>query len=331
MGEQRLLLLRLGAMGDILHALPAVETLARSFPKLRIQWLVKPQWMPLLEGHPLLEGLVPYRRDSWASLRDVVAALRAQRYDIALDLQGLLQSAVLSRLSRAPIRMGYSRQWAREPLAAAFYTHHARPTATHVVQQHLEVVRALGANAQPQPCWIPGGRPDGDLPASPFVLAAPLAGWTSKQWPLEHYGELARLLQPHGLTLVLNIAERDRPRLHRLDGVHIHCSSIAGLIDASRRATAVVGLDSGPLHLAATLGKPGVALFGPTNPERNGPHSLAGNAIRVLRPDGIVTSYKRGSAILEEMRQLRPQLVLEALLQAIRAVDSGVRPAVEEP
>ncbi len=322
-GNERLLVLRLGAMGDILHALPAVEALARSFPRVRIHWLIKPQWTPLLEGHPMLQRLLPYQRRSWASLRSLAGELRAQEYDVALDLQGLLQSALLAVLSGARHRVGYSRASAREPLAAAFYHAGITSQSVHIVHRHLDVVKALGSTAAPAPCWLPAGTEDGELPASPFVLAAPFAGWASKQWPLEFYGELAGLLQPHGLTLVLNVAERDRQRLASLPGVHVHCSNIAGLIHATRRATAVVGLDSGPLHLAAALGRPGVALFGPTDPTRNGPLLLDGGPIAVLRPASVVTSYKRGNEMLKEMRETKPQFVLDALLNAIQVAASN--------
>ncbi|MCW5963302.1 MAG: glycosyltransferase family 9 protein [Bryobacterales bacterium] len=326
LGNERVLVLRLGAMGDVLHALPAVEALARSYPRLRIHWLVKPQWLPLLDGNPFLSRLIPYRRD-WTSLRALAADLRAQEYDVALDLQGLLQSAMLSLISRARYRVGYGRAAAREKLASLCYQTKVEPHSAHIVNRHLEVVAALGATADPEPCWLPPGNPEGELPLGPFVLAAPFAGWLSKQWPLEYYGAFAQLLRQRGLTLVLNVAERDRPRLVALAGVHVHCSSIDGLIDATRRATAVLGLDSGPLHLAAALGKPGVALFGPTDPARNGPYLVQGGPIRVLRSSDAVTTYKREDQFSPSMRQTTPRLAFEALLAAL---DASTRPPLSQ-
>lgn len=227
-GNERLLVLRLGAMGDVLHALPAVEVLARSFPRMHIHWLVKPQWLPLLEGNPYLTRILAYRRDSWPSMRALAGELRAEGYDVALDLQGLLQSAMLSFISGARRRVGYGRSIARERLASVFYQTKAEPRAAHIVERHLELVRMLGATEEPAPCWLPAGSPEGDLPAEPFVLAAPLAGWPGKQWPLEFYTQLAVLLRAHGMVLVLNVAERDRPQVASLTGVQVHSSTISG-------------------------------------------------------------------------------------------------------
>jgi heptosyltransferase-1 len=132
-----------------------------------------------------------------------------------------------------------------------------------------------------------------------------MAGWAAKQWPLEYYSELGRLLvNETGCKLVLNA-----PSPIDMRHTHAHVSGLPGLIDATRRAAAVVGVDSGPLHLAAALGKPGVAIFGPTDPARNGPR---GGAITVLRSPLALTTYKRnhtGGA----MRDIRPEAVLEVL------------------
>src|SRR5205085_3238953 len=123
------------------------------------------------------------------------------------------------------------------------------------------------------------------------------------QWPMEHYHQLgARLQQELGIPLVLN-GPPDSPLPHRCD--------LPGLIFATRRALAVVGVDSGPLHLAAALGKPGVAIFGPTDPARNGPY---GSTMRVLRAPGAATTYKRAAAIHDSMRRITPAQVFESLL-----------------
>ena len=151
------------------------------------------------------------------------------------------------------------------------------------------------------------GTPEGSLPAQPFVLASPLAGWGSKQWPVERWSELAAMLD---LPLVVNGPPSSQSELSAIKGASVHLSSVAGLIDATRRATAVVGLDSGPLHLAAALAKPGVALFGPTDPARNGPY---GTSFRVLRDPRAVTDYHRRDEPDASMRTITPAMVAEAL------------------
>jgi heptosyltransferase I len=173
------------------------------------------------------------------------------------------------------------------------------------VDRQLELAACAGATAVARTFPVPEGRPEGVLPDGPFVLANPLAGWASKQWPLENYAALAALLGKAGYGLVLN-----GPHAIQAAGATPHESGIAGLIWATRRAAAVVGVDSGPMHLAAALGKRGVAIFGPTDPARNGPY---GGSLRVLRDPGARTSYKRGNEIDPSMRAISPEAVWNAL------------------
>jgi len=149
------------------------------------------------------------------------------------------------------------------------------------------------------------------LPAGRFVLASPLAGWGAKQWPLERYAELARLLrQELAVALAVNGPPQAASQLEAIAGAIPHLSGLPGLIDATRRAAAVVGVDSGPLHLAAALGKPGVAIFGPTDPARNGPY---GGSLEVLRDPAAATSYKRRSEPDPSMLAITPAMVFESL------------------
>ncbi|MBY0504565.1 MAG: glycosyltransferase family 9 protein [Bryobacteraceae bacterium] len=295
-----ILVVRLGAMGDILHTLPAVELLHRTRPEAKIYWIAESRWHPLLEGHPALAGLLPFDRHSWRGLRESRQALRAERFAWALDFQGLIKSSLVAWQSGAARRTGAART--REAPARWFYTERVTTASPHIVDQHAELV---GRPEDLRPVTLPAGVPEGRLPDGPFVLASPFAGWVSKQWPLEHYAALARMLP---LPLVLNVAPSQAEAVAGF--AHVHVSSIAGLIDATRRARAVLGVDSGPLHLAAALAKPGVALFGGTDPARNGPY---GASLRVLRHPSAVTSYERGEAIDPRMRDLSPEQVYAAI------------------
>lgn len=329
-GRERVLVVRLGAMGDILHALPAVESLKRSFPQLAIDWVAKPRWMPLLEGNAALRRLVPFDREQ-GSVWQAARRLREAEYDLAIDLQGLIQSALIARFSGAKRTVGYAREACREGLAALFYRGRVLPTGVHVAEKHLDVARAVGARDVSLDCWMPAGEPEGTLPESPFVLASPFAGWRSKQWPLANYANLARMLAKElGARLVLNVAEADLERVRDLPHVHAQATSIRGLIHATRMAAAVVGVDSGPLHLAAALKKPGVALFGPTDPARNGPVT---GAFIVLRDPGAVTTYKREDVESDAMKSISPQAVVEALAPALAggAPREEPNPARKEP
>ncbi len=311
----RILVVRLGAMGDVIHALPAVASLKHSFPHSRVTWVIRPRWMPLLEGNPFVDEVIPVDR----TVRGVGAAwrtLRSQRFDLAVDFQGLVQSALVAAAARPDKIVGFHRSQAWEGAASVFYSTGVVTSAAHIVDRNLELVTAAGASSLLRTFPLPEGTPEGRLPDGKFVLASPLAGWGSKQWPLELYQEVARRLE---LPLVLNGPPDAAEVLSGVDGAHVHLSGIAGLIHATRRAHAVIGVDSGPMHLAAALAKPGVAIFGPTDPARNGPY---GGSLRVLRSDRAVTTYKRRETD-DNMRAVTPAAVVEALLAAIESRPTG--------
>jgi heptosyltransferase-1 len=300
-----ILVVRLGAMGDIIHTLPAAVSLKRSFPASRIVWAIEEKWAPLLEGNPFVDQLEFVNRRKLAAVLQLRSRLRAARYDLAVDFQGLIKSALVAAFARPERICGWHRSVAREPLAALFYSATVIPKSAHVVDRNLELAAATGATSIGASFPLPQGRPEGELPRGPFILANPLAGRVSKQWPLKSYSEIGRRLAGAGVTLVLNGSEPiDAPCAVS------HVSGLPGLIDATRRAAAVIGVDSGPLHLAAALGKPGVAIFGPTDPIRNGP---CGGTIRVLRSSDAQTSYKRRPEIDSSMRAISPADVWAAL------------------
>jgi heptosyltransferase-1 len=305
-----ILVVRLGAMGDIIHTLPAVTALKLGHPDLSLTWVVEPKWAPLLEQNPFVDRVLLLHRDSLLGLLATRRALRETSYQFAVDFQGLLKSALVAAAAQAPRIFGFDADQVRERAAAFFYRHKISSPAAHVVDRNLDLAAAAGASAAGPPVFpLPPGRPEGDLPAGDFVLASPLAGWASKQWPLSHYLALAtRLRAELGLPLVLN-GPPGAP-FQQIDPAIAHYSALPGLIHATRQAAAIVGVDSGPLHLAAALSKPGVAVFGPTDPARNGPY---GDSLRVLRSAAAATSYKRGAAIDESMQNISPDEVFEAL------------------
>jgi heptosyltransferase-1 len=308
-----ILVIRLGAMGDIIHAIPAVASLKLSFPERKLSWLVEPKWMPLLEGHPLIDELIPFDRQGIPALWNSSRQLRRLRPDLAIDFQGLAKSSLAGRMAQPQAFFGFDRSVARESLATWFYSRRVRVTGPHRVQRNLQLVAAAGATVLTEQAWIPAGRAEGDLPLRPFVLASPFAGWASKQWPLESYERLALLLDKEGLELVINVPEQ-APQIRHLGPLRLHTSSLTGLIDATRRAIAVIGVDSGPLHLAAALNKPGVALFGPTDPAQTGPF---GSRMIVLRAPGVETTYKRHGRIHASMAKIGVHDVADALIQSL--------------
>jgi heptosyltransferase-1 len=305
-----ILVVRLGAMGDIIHTLPAVAALKRGHPESPLVWAVEPKWEPLLELNPFVDRVVLLHRESVAGLVATRRSLLESSYQLAVDFQGLIKSALVAFAANAPRTFGFDAHEIRERTAAILYGQTISSRSVHVVERNLDLAVAAGGIRPNPPVFpLPPGRPEGDLPSGDFVLASPLAGWASKQWPLPHYRALAaRLSRELGLPLVLNGAPG--AAFGPIDPAVSHGSSLPGLIHATRRAAAVVGVDSGPLHMAAALEKPGVAIFGPTDPARNGPYC---HSIRVLRRAGAVTTYKRGEAIDLSMREISPDEVFEAL------------------
>ncbi|MCS7023211.1 MAG: lipopolysaccharide heptosyltransferase I [Bryobacteraceae bacterium] len=306
-----ILVVRLGAMGDVIHTLPAVVSLKQSFPNWRLVWVIDPRWAPLLEGNPFVDKVIVFDRKNWSSMRMLWRSLRSESFHVALDFQGLIKSALVAKLARAEKTIGYGFSQLREPAAALFYSLTFRSQARHIVDRHLELAAYVGARRIEPMFPLPSGSPEGHLPEGGYVLASPFAGWPAKEWPLANYVQLARLLrQRWGLPLVLNTHPSGASKLAQLEGTVLHVSSLAGLIDATRRARAVVGVDSGPLHLAAALGKPGVAIFGPTDPERNGPY---GRSMVILRSSKAQTSYQRKQSYDDSMRAISAEQVADAL------------------
>jgi heptosyltransferase-1 len=262
--------------------------------------------MPVLEGNPFVDEVIPYQR-TMAGLAAAWHRLRQDHFQLAVDLQGLIQSSLVAAAARPEKIVGLDSSQARESLASAMYSTTVHTTSAHRVDQYLEIAAAAGATNMLTTFPLPPGKPEGKLPEGPFVLACPLAGWKAKQWPLDYYEELAAGLR---MPLVLNGSPNTVDILASVPGAIVHTSGIEGLIDATRRAKAVVGVDSGPLHLAAALGKPGVAIYGPTDPKSHGPY---GGTLQVLRSVDAVTSYKRLDIEDPSMRAIQPGEVLEAL------------------
>ena len=326
-------------MGDVIHTLPALALLRRALPKAEITWAMEPHWRPLLEGNPAVDRIVEVPLKRWrgsllsgqtrAGFRALRAQLGSSQFDLAIDFQGLLKSAILGRAAKPRRLAGFARAELREGLAAWFYTDGFPANRRHVVDKNLALVRAIAGapDGRAPAAFLPAGERRADLPAGDFVLASPLAGWKSKQWPPERYADLAELAwAQRRLPLVFDGAPADRAYLEAIaaqapeGSCRVHVSSLPELIGATRAARAVVGLDSGPLHLAAAIGQVGVALFGPTDPERNGPH---GGRFRVLRWPDADTSYKREDRFAPSMLALTPEGVWGELT---RVLDARPRP-----
>jgi lipopolysaccharide heptosyltransferase I len=315
----RLLVVRLGSLGDLVHTLPAVATLRAAFPAARIDWLIEARWQELLELNPDVTSLIPantlaWRRallaaDTWHSFRELVRALRRARYDLALDFQGLYKSALATWLSAAPRRLGFERDALKEAGAARFYTERVGvPAGAHVVENYLALARAAGAGTPAIRFPLPT-RPEDDAAVAAllaehhlenFFIISPGGGWGAKCWPIERYAQLHNALaRERGWRCVLNAAPNEQPLVNEFmsqarvaQPVHLRLAprQLAALI---RRARLLVSGDTGPLHLAAAVGTPLVGLYGPTDPARNGPYvGASGRGVVLHHPEAGPLTYK---------------------------------------
>jgi heptosyltransferase-1 len=294
----RLLIVRLGALGDIVHAIPVAAALRRAFPAARIDWLVSAKHREILDLVPVIDRrlVINDRGDGsgGTSLLGAIAELRRSRYDVAIDLQGLIKSAVLARLSGAPRVVGFSARYARERAARLFYTAAHDPgrgglydprETRHVVDINLGLLGLLGITAPAREFPIEDVDSDAargarEQTGGRYALLNPGAAWPNKRWPPARLAAIAvELRARHGLMSVVLWG----PGEHALavevvagaNGAAVLSprTTIADLVALARRAALMVSGDTGPTHIAAALGTPIVGIYGPTRPARNGPMS----------------------------------------------------------
>jgi lipopolysaccharide heptosyltransferase II len=298
----RLLAVRLGAIGDVVNALVFASAVKEARPDAFLGWVVHPLAAPLVDGHPSVDRVHIWRRDGGAGeLVRLVRELRAERYGLAVDLQRIQKSALLARLSGAPRVLGYDRGrakeqswlWTKERIAPG-------PAGRHMALQYLEFARYLGA---------PAGEPRHLFPPDPMAEAwaaelvaelgsAPIlinlgASKPANRWPAERFGRLARALSRElELPVCFTGGPDDLPAAETarraLDGAPVRdltgATSLRQLVALCSRARLFVGCDTGPMHVAAAVKTPVVALFGPADPGRTGPWGAGHRVLRVPPP-----------------------------------------------
>ncbi|OLC11979.1 MAG: lipopolysaccharide heptosyltransferase I [Candidatus Rokubacteria bacterium 13_1_40CM_69_27] len=310
-------LVKLSSLGDVVHALPVAATLRARLPGVRLSWIVERREATLLVGHPGLDEVLTVDTRLWRrarSARGIAGAagavgrlrrrLEAGRFDVALDLQGLLKSGLLVRLTRAPIRIGFNAGFCREPLSALFTNRRVTPPpeAAHVVDQYLALLEPLGVRERVVEFNLPSDpgaetRIDdffaaaGLKPRNRVVVLNPGAGRRNKRWPTERFRALAMWLADEAAAHVLVVWGPGEEAAARAivaepaTGRRVLApdTTLYDLMAVLRRASLLVAGDTGPLHLAAALGTPCVGIYGPTRAERNGPY---GAGHRVLQGPG---------------------------------------------
>lgn len=299
---RKFLIIRLSSIGDIVHALPAVSALGRALPRAEINWVVEAWHAPLLKGNPYVHRVITINTLAWrknlfaratlSAIRREVRQLRAERYDAAIDFQGLYKSALIGWLSGARERIGFAEARLREPAAGFFYSKRVSARGLHhVIELNFALLEPLGVFPGRSADWefpLPSSREDDEFVAQAleaqgtkdFLILNPGGGWQGKCWSPENYAELIRTCAAEfGCDYLLTGSPSEEPLIRRSieqSGVaraRYFPSTVTQFIALARRAKLVVAGDTGPLHLATAVRTPVIAIFGPTDPARNGPFS----------------------------------------------------------
>ena len=326
MTEPRLLVVRLGSLGDIVHAFPAVSGLRTSFPNAEVIWLTHPKWEFLVKTAGLATQIWTVDTRNWSNARSILTRIRKLRFEAAIDYQGLWKSAAIPFLAQIPRRIGFSSETIREVGVPFLYTDRVRVSAErHIADQNAELTARAGAIIATGSVTLQVPEDDekvvrariAQYGTEEYIVLSPGGGWGSKCWPAGRYGVLAeKLFEQFGLRSVINVGpgeEHLATNVMRAAGNSQpiqFTGSLGQLMALLKNASAVVAGDTGPLHLADALGTRVIAIFGPTDPARNGPYQRSGI---VLRWEGATTTYKRETEPDESLLHISVDEVMSAI------------------
>lgn len=307
MSIKNILVVKLSAIGDVIHALPVSYALKETFPDAKVTWVVEPPAYDLLTNNPYIDHIIVFEKKKFKSINGFFenfpafsAELKKIKYDVVLDLQGLGKSAVIAWMSGAPLKLGCSNmrelsKWVSKPVCGSNQN-------GHIVERYLDVVRALGCKVEKVVFPVEITEKEADIATklmrqagmnsnNPYVVLAVGANWANKRWPTKFYAALVDALYSKEIIPVVIgggvidsrlVAEiNEKAEIPAVDLVGK--TTLKQLAYMIKNAKVVVGGDTGPMHLAAGLGKPVVMLMGPTDTNRNGPYGQAQNAIEITR------------------------------------------------
>jgi len=325
----RILIVRLSAIGDVIHGIPVLNALRKAFPKAHLGWVVEERAARLLEDHPALDQLITVPRGWLKSPRAVLRLrrqLHAAAFDVTIDVQGLTKSAMAAWLSGAKRRIGFDGAKGRE-LSRQLNTELVSSTAEHIIDCNLELLQPLGITSPEVQFNLPEKAQDRMIAErlirrvgleNGFALINPGAGWPSKLWPAERFAEVAQHLGRtwHLPSVVVWGGKQEQALAHKVvansQGYAWEAppTSLLELAALARRARLFLAADTGPLHLAVAVGAPCIGLFGPMPAKRNGPYGPGNVAIQAVHFEG--TSRQRRNAPREVMEAISVDMVCDA-------------------
>ncbi|MBI3597187.1 MAG: glycosyltransferase family 9 protein [Nitrospirae bacterium] len=336
---ERILIIKLGAVGDVIHTLPVLETLRHCFPQAHIGWAVEETAAPILEGNPALSELIPLDRKKLRGasgliyFRQWLRALREKRFDTALDPHNLFKSGVIAYASGASLRSGFKKLREGNFL---FLNRRIRPAVRHrhAVEKYLCLLEPLGIQETQWVVRFPLGWRSQDedrvgrfwtqegfsrtgVKHDEVVAVNPGASWPSKRWMPERYAQVAdRLVKERGVRILILWGPGERPLADRITrsmsekAVIAPETSLKELMALIKRCRLLVTGDTGPLHIAAALGVPTVSLFGPSDPARNGPYGHGHTIVRSPIPPA--THWQKKEIGDHWMKAIAVEAVVEA-------------------
>jgi heptosyltransferase-1 len=338
MPEPRFLVVRLGSLGDIIHTFPAVAALRESFPAAPVVWLTHPRWEFLVRSSSLASEVWTVETRALSSLRETVHRFRQSSWTAAIDYQGLWKSAMLPFFVGVNRRIGFSSATIREFGVPMLYTERVKTHRAHIADQNGDLSQRAGARRGTAPFALQILDQDqstvrsrlGAQSIDTYIVLSPGGGWRSKCWPAPRFGALCRKLkETRGMRCVVNVGPGEDDLAAALAAASgdaaplIYRGSLGQLMALLKSAACIVGGDTGPLHLAAALGTRTVALFGPTDPARNGPYRSEGQANEqrdiVLRAPDVRTTHARGSQPHPSMLAITVDQVFDAVSRCIGA------------
>jgi len=347
MSEPRFLVLRLGSLGDIVHTFPAIAALREQFPRADIVWLTHPRWHLLVKSSGLASEIQNVEPRAFRSLRRAIAQIRVSHWDAAIDYQGLWKSAALPFFGGVQRRVGFSSSTIREFGVPVLYTERVKANTTHIAEQNGELSVRVGAQrvAAPFSLCVPLENEStvrshlARCGVDRYIVLSPGGGWRAKCWPADRFGELCREIRKSlGLRCVVNFGPGENDLAEAVRAASgdaeplLYDGELGQLMALLRNAMCIVGGDTGPLHLAIALGTTAVALYGPTDPARNGPYHVTpkvtcGRAASgchfgddiVLRATTAATSHSRNDQTDPSMLAINVAGVFAAVRQRIGA------------
>jgi heptosyltransferase-1 len=344
-----ILIVKLSAIGDVIHTLPALNAIRKTYPEARITWLVEEVAYDLIEGHPALDRVLVSKRKHWLkklrsplfleAIKEVygfIKELRDTHYDMILDFQALLKSGILIALARGKRKIGfgkglehmeYSYLFLNERFPAVSMEHHA-------LARGLMLLNALGIPTPEVEYKLAVSDHDrqkvddllkryGLANLARFVVVNPMAKWESKLWSNRKFAQLAdRIIAQYDAGIVFTGSFEDRPTIHQIkESMRVPAVNLAGettlkmLAALCAKADVVISTDTGPMHLAVAVGTPVVALFGPTAPWRTGPYG-SGNQV-VTTGQACAPCFKRHCSTCDCMSLISVDQVFDAVSKII--------------